>query len=188
MEISLNNNTKIICVQSMNSNKGFTLIELVFVIVILGILSATVLPKFISLSKEAKVAVLTQFSVSVKAANHLIFLKSKMPSYITFPVSGRSDLVDIDIDRNGVIDLNGVDLRLLHSYIDNHEVYKQIDVSGRFKLSGNKVFEEQGVNFVYIGYDIDENNKVSDDNCYFRYTQARSETVGPAYDIVDVGC
>jgi MSHA pilin protein MshA len=171
-----------------HKSKGFTLIELVVVIVILAILAVTALPKFINLSKEAKVAVLTQFSVSTQAANRLIFLKSKMPSYVTFPVAGRSDLVDIDMDGNGVIDLNGADLRLLYSYIDNHEVYKQVDVSDDFKLSGGKIFEEQGVDFVYIGYDENDNNKVSDDNCYFRYTQAQSETVAPAYDIIDDGC
>jgi hypothetical protein len=124
----------------------------------------------------------------VKAANRLIYLKSKMPSYVTFPVSGRSDLVDIDMDGNGVIDLNVVDLRLLHSYNDNNEVYKQVDVSVKFKLSGNKIFEEQGANFVYIGYDINDNNQVSDDNCYFRYTQAQSEIIGPTYDVIDDGC
>lgn len=173
-----------------NKSIGFTLIELVAVIVLLGILSVIALPKFLGLSKNAKIAVLTQFSVSVKAANDLIFLKSKMPSYSTFPVANRPDLIDIDIDQNGVIDLNGVDLRLLYSYIDNHEIYKQIEVSEEFKLSlpNGKIFEEQGINVVFIGYDSNSNNQVSDDNCYFKYTQAQSETVGPAYNIIDDGC
>ena len=40
----------------MFQRKGFTLIELIMVIVILGILSAVALPKFFDLSSQAKVA------------------------------------------------------------------------------------------------------------------------------------
>jgi len=43
--------------KSMNNEKGFTLIELVMVIVILGILAATAIPKFVDLSASAETSV-----------------------------------------------------------------------------------------------------------------------------------
>jgi MSHA pilin protein MshA len=48
--------------------RGFTLIELIVVIVILGILAATALPKFIDLSADARYASLQAMGGAVKTA------------------------------------------------------------------------------------------------------------------------
>jgi len=51
-----------------NTQQGFTLIELVVVIVILGILAATALPRFINLSTEARTASVNGVAGSLRSA------------------------------------------------------------------------------------------------------------------------
>ncbi|MCD9545371.1 prepilin-type N-terminal cleavage/methylation domain-containing protein [Photobacterium carnosum] len=59
-------------------NKGFTLIELVVVIVILGILAVVAAPKFMGLQQEARIADLKGLEGSLKAANEMVYAKAAM--------------------------------------------------------------------------------------------------------------
>lgn len=55
----------------MKKQSGFTLIELIMVIVILGVLSAFALPRFADLGKEARVANLKGLAGSIKSAANI---------------------------------------------------------------------------------------------------------------------
>ena len=58
------------------NNKGFTLIELVVVIVILGILAVTAAPKFINLKADAKTSTLYGVQAAMQSASALVYGKS----------------------------------------------------------------------------------------------------------------
>ncbi|WP_394147704.1 type II secretion system protein [Shewanella atlantica] len=60
----------------MKKQNGFTLIELVVVIIILGILAVTAAPKFINLQSDARKSTVEGVQAALQGANSLIYSKA----------------------------------------------------------------------------------------------------------------
>jgi MSHA pilin protein MshA len=78
----------------MNNQKGFTLVELVVVIVILGILSAVAVPKFVDMKSDAKISAAEGVygaAQSAAALNHAAVILEKDGYEV---IDSAADLVD----------------------------------------------------------------------------------------------
>ena len=95
----------------MKKQQGFTLIELIVVIVILGILAATAMPKFLDVSGQALTAAKAGMSGAVKSARGIEYARAAAggaaanPSLTTLAASiepaGTASLTGVTVVING---------------------------------------------------------------------------------------
>lgn len=177
-----------------NIQAGFTLIELIIVIVILGILSISVLPKFIDLRGDARGAVVENITGSLKSAHDLVYFKSVIQQNLG-DLNGKTEL------SSGLIDVHYGHPRT-HWSITWQKV---LDIDAEGKANGSKTDKcNAGKEFCVVynvkhgtaGYNNDwsiyviPNGYAVNDNCYARYTLDVLTTTPylVAFDTIKTGC
>lgn len=81
------------------TQSGFTLIELIVVIVILGILSVTAAPRFLNLSSDANMAALEGLAASLKSSSNMVYAKAQIKGIANIENG------NLDIDKDGADDI-----------------------------------------------------------------------------------
>ena len=117
-------------------SSGFTLIELIVVIVILGILAVSAAPRFINLQSDARAATLNAMMGAVKSANSLILGKAVIhgvnTKYSEKEPGGTGTWTE-DCSVDNCVNIGQMWVYLKYAYIDRNSVAFIIDadISGK---------------------------------------------------------
>ncbi len=171
----------------MKKQNGFTLIELVVVIIILGILAVTAAPKFINLQGDARESTLNGMKGALQGANSLVFSKAAIASEEKKGGSVVGELGSVDIGTNLAATTNYGYLISTKAQLENAldvNISTDEDVEADWYITTSTA----GFDAVEIYQAGSPRFGATTKECYLTYTPAESATVGPKYVVSADDC
>lgn len=165
----------------MQKQNGFTLIELVVVIIILGILAVTAAPKFINLQSDARASALQGVKGAIQGANGLVFAKAALAgdekkTKADWTVGDKTSGVDIGTDAYA---------QPQYGYLQATETEFNNAIDADF---GTADTNDWKVDASTTGELVITQQGAPATDCKLTYTEAQSSSELPTYTIVDTGC
>jgi MSHA pilin protein MshA len=154
----------------MNKQSGFTIIELVVVIALLGILSAVALPRFIDVTSDAKVARIEGLEGAIASAVSLVRAKSMVDG--------------VQNDASATVSVEGKDVSVAFGYPRGSATGLPLALT----LNGDVQQVSSVTTNSWIIWYGEDGSKPSTYNCYIQYYGPTSKGESYSTKVEASGC